>query len=156
VGLNRQAGGSGESAGCWGASRRFGFCQSASTKLLGPLPDFVPKKPWRAKPETEMQWTSPSSGVNQLWFSESNRVTLVYLSKWIPSSISTCVTTVYSLVVHFSNRKHIPVVLMKCSFFLILFIFVLMKMCKMRESQPTTCIPRTSSRQMFISLRPVL
>lgn len=43
---------------------RFGFYQSASTKLLCLLLDFVPQKPWRAKPETEMARTSPSTGVN--------------------------------------------------------------------------------------------
>lgn len=58
---------------------------------------------------------------------------LIYLSKWIPSSISTCDTMFCSLVVHFSNRKQIPVFLMKCSFFLI--VFILMRMSKMRESQ---------------------
>ena len=51
---------------------RFGFCQSASTSLLCLLMDFVPKKPCRAKPETEMPWTKPSTGTNRQQFCESN------------------------------------------------------------------------------------
>lgn len=64
MGLDGQAGVLGRALAVWGVSHCtipkelsrvlcFGFCQSASTNLLCLLLDFVPKKTWRAKPETD-------------------------------------------------------------------------------------------------------